>query len=464
MKIKRALLTVFVAVQWLVTPVATAQRVSAEEARAIALEAYIYLYPLITMDVTRKQLTNLDAKSSALGGPANAFTHIRTFPPADVRAVVRPNFDTLYSSAWVDLADGPVVVSTEDTGGRHFLLPMLDLWTDVFAAPGKRTNGTGAANFALTPLGWQGTLPPDVERIDAPTRWVWIIGRTQTNGLTDYAAVNKVQDGYRITRLADWGKPPREVKQQIDPSVDTRTEPLRQVNGLPALEYFKYGAALMKENPPHVTDWSIVARMKRIGLEPGKVFDGSKVDAGALADGAAAGLKLMHDKMTTLARITNGWQMNTDTMGVYGNFYLKRAIVAMVGLGANQPEDALYPLNVADADGKPVMAENNYVLHFDKGELPPVDAFWSLTMYDAEGFQVANALNRFAIGDRDPLKFNADGSLDLYVQHESPGSDKESNWLPAPKSGQLGLTLRLYAPKPQVANGGWNPPAIRRVN
>jgi hypothetical protein len=435
-----------------------------DEATAIAQEAYVYLYPLITMDVTRKQLTNLDPKQSPFGGPANAFTHVRAFPPADARSVVRPNFDTLYSSAWLDLTDGPVVVSTADTGGRYFMLPMLDMWSDVFAVPGKRTSGTGAANFALVPPGWRGELPKDVERIDAPTPSVWIIGRTQTNGVKDYEAVHKVQDGYRITLLADWGKPPRKVEQKIDPAVDTKTDPLKQVNRMPALDYFKYGAELMKKHPPHATDWSILARMKRIGLEPGKGFDGSKIDADALAKGAAAGTKLMQDKVPTIARVTNGWQMNTDTMGVYGNFYLKRAIIAIVGLGANQPEDAIYPFNVADADGKPVVAENRYVLHFAKGELPPVGAFWSLTMYDAEGFQVANPLNRFAIGDRDPLKFNADGSLDLYIQHESPGPDKESNWLPAPKGGQLGLTLRLYAPKPQVADGLWNPPAIKRMN
>jgi hypothetical protein len=441
-----------------------AQSTSAEETQNIAEEAYVYLYPLITMDVTRKQLTNLDPKVSPLGGPANAFTHLRAFPTADTRAVVRPNFDTLYSSAWLDLTGGPVVVSTADTGGRYFLLPMLDLWTDVFAVPGKRTNGTGAANFALVPPGWSGNLPEDIERIDAPTRHVWVIGRTQTNGAKDYDAVHKVQDGYRVTLLADWGKAPRKIEQKIDPTVDTRTEPLEQVNEMPALEYFRHGAELMKQNPPHATDWSILARMIRIGLKPGKSFDGSRVSADALAAGAAAGLRSMQEKMTTLARVTNGWQMNTETMGVYGNSYLKRAIVALVGLGANQPEDAIYPLNVSDADGKPVVADNKYVLHFSKDELPPVDAFWSLTMYDAQGFQVANPLNRFAIGDRDALQFNADGSLDLYIQNESCGSDRDSNWLPAPKSGPLGLTLRLYAPKPQALDGRWNPPAIRRAN
>jgi hypothetical protein len=437
--------------------------ISPEEAQTIAEEAYVYLYPLILMDVTRKQMINLDPKLNPAGGPANEFTHVRAFPTADLRVVVRPNFDTLYSSAWLDLTDGPVVVSTADTADRYFMLPMLDMWTDVFAVPGKRTNGTRAANFAIVPPGWKGALPEDVARINSPTRYVWIIGRTQTNGVKDYDAVHKIQnDGYKVTPLADWGKTPKKTEQKIDRSVDTKTEPLRQVNEMPAVKFFQYGAKLMKENPPHVTDWSIVARMERIGLEPGKDLDGSKVSADDLSRGAAAGLKLMREKMPSIARVTNGWQMNTDTMGVYGNYYLKRAIIAMVGLGANQVEDAIYPINISDADGEPMSAEKNYVLHFAKTELPPVDAFWSLTMYDAEGFQVANPLNRFALGDRDPLKFNGDGSLDLYIQHQNPESQKEANWLPAPESGNLGLTLRLYAPKPEVAQGRWNPPAIQR--
>src|SRR5262249_14960107 len=175
-----------------------------------------------------------------LAGPATAVTHIRAFPTAEMRAVVRPNFDTLDSSAWLDLTDGPVMVSTGDTGGRYFLLPMLDMWTDVFAVAGKRTNGTSAANFALVPPGWTGQLPHVVVRIDAPTTYLWIIGRTQTNGV-NYDAVHKVQNGYKITLLADWGKTPRIVEQKIAPAVDTKTDPVRQVNRMPAVEYFKYG-------------------------------------------------------------------------------------------------------------------------------------------------------------------------------------------------------------------------------
>src|SRR5215467_10538696 len=207
---------------------------SKDEEQVIAREAYVYFYPLILMEITRKQMINIDPKVNPAGGPVNKFTHIRTFPPADLRVVVRPNFDTLYSSAWLDLSDGPVVVSTADTHGRYFMLPMLDMWTDVFAVPGKRTNGTGAANFAVVPFGWNGKLPEGVERIDAPTPHVWIIGRTQTNGVEDYEAVHKVQDGYKITLLADWGKIPRKIEQKIDPSVDTKTEPLSQINEMPA--------------------------------------------------------------------------------------------------------------------------------------------------------------------------------------------------------------------------------------
>ena len=171
----------------------------------------------------------------------------------------------------------------------------------------------------------------------------------------------------------------------------------------------------------------------------------------------------MKEKAPTLARVVNGWQMNTDTIGVYGNNYLKRAIIAMMALGANQPEDAIYPTNVTDADGKPLEGNNKYVMHFNKDELPPAEAFWSITMYDEEGFQAANQINRFAVGDRDDLKYNADGSLDVYIQNESPGGDKESNWLPSPAQGRLAITMRLYVPKIQVLDGRWNPPAIRKV-
>ena len=170
----------------------------------------------------------------------------------------------------------------------------------------------------------------------------------------------------------------------------------------------------------------------------------------------------MQWKIPTLARVVNGWSMNTDTMGVYGNYYLKRAIVAQVGLGANLPEDAIYPLNLSDDSGKPLDGANKYRMRFDKGATPPVDAFWSVTLYDADGFQAANVLNRFAVSSYFPFKTDADGSLDLYFQYESPDEDKEANWLPAPK-GPFNLTMRLYGPKSEALTGKWSPPAVTRI-
>jgi hypothetical protein len=439
---------------------------TAQEAYEIGLEAYVFFYPAVSIDLTRRVATNVEPGKIIGFGPMNTFSHFRAYPGADFKAVVRPNFDTLYSSAWLDLTKEPMVISAPDTAGRYYLLPMLDMWTDVFASPGKRTSGTKAGNFAVVPPAWQGQLPTGVQKIQSPTGYVWVCGRTQANGPKDYDAVHKVQDGYAVTPLSQWGKAPQPVKAVIDPSLDMKTPPLDQVNKMPAGAFFKYGAELMKANPPHVTDWSILDRLKRIGIEAGKNFDYEKLDASvrqALEKAAADGLKEMYAKLPTFARVANGWQMNTDTMGVYGNYYLKRAAVAMVGLGANQPEDAIYPLNFADADGKPVVGENNYTLHFNKEDLPPVNAFWSVTMYDEAGFQVANPISRFAIGDRDELKYNADGSLDLYMQNENPGRDKVSNWLPSPAKGKLGVTMRLYAPKPQALDGRWNPPAIKRA-
>jgi hypothetical protein len=339
------------------------------------------------------------------------------------------------------------------------------MWTDVFASPGWRTTGTQAGNFLVTPPGWSGTVPAGMTRLSAPTPYVWVIGRTKTDGPPDYPAVNKIQAGYKVTPLAQWGKAPQPVTVTIDPSVDMKTAPKVQVDNMPAAQYFAYAAELLKLHPPHATDQPILARMKRIGIEPGQSFDLSKLDPvvqKALTDAPAAGQQLMAWKLPTLARVANGWSMNTDTMGVYGNYYLKRAIVTQQGLGANVPEDAIYPLNLADGDGKPLEGSNKYVIRFEKGNTPPVNAFWSITLYDADGFQVANSLNRFAVSSWMPFKTNADGSLELYFQNDSPGKDKEANWLPAPK-GAFNLTMRLYAPMAEALTGKWNPPAVTRV-
>jgi hypothetical protein len=443
----------------------SAPTLTQDQARSIAVDAYVYFYALLTMDVTRKQFTNIEAGKEFGKGPMNMFVNVPAYPPADFKGVVRSNFDTLYSIAWLDLTREPLVVSAPDTAGRFYLLPMLDMWTDVFASPGWRTTGTAAANYLVTPPGWTGKVPDGLTQIPAPTPYVWIIGRTKTDGPQDYPAVNKIQAALQVTPLSGLGKPPKPVVASIDPSVDMKTPPKIQVDTMPAGAYFAYAAELLKIHPPHLTDQPIIAQMKSIGIEPGKSFDISKLDP-AVRQGVEAApaeaQQLMKWKVPTLARVVNFWSMNTDTMGVYGNYYLKRAIVAQLGLGANLPEDAIYPLNLADADGKPLDGANKYTIHFEKGATPPVGAFWSLTLYDSDGFQVGNALNRFAVSSWMPFVYNADGSLDIYFQADSPGKDKEANWLPAPKA-PFNLTMRLYSPEADALTGKWNPPPIKKV-
>jgi hypothetical protein len=248
---------------------------------------------------------------------------------------------------------------------------MYDMWTDAFAVPGQRTTGTEAGNWAVIPPGWQGDLPGGVDRIDAPTPYVWIIGRTQTNGPADYPAVHKIQDTFLVTPLAHWGGAAPSVTALIDPGVDMTTPPLDLVNSMTAEDFFDYALGLMKLQPPHLTDWSLIAQMRRIGLSAGTRFADLKPDIrSAMRDVPAAALQDMQQALPRLAKVVNGWQMNIDTMGVYGNFYVKRAIITMIGLGANSAEDAVYPILMADADGRPLTGDNDYVLHFDRDGLP----------------------------------------------------------------------------------------------
>jgi hypothetical protein len=255
------------------------------------------------------------------------------------------------------------------------------------------------------------------------------------------------------------------VAARIDPSVDLRTPPTVQVNRMSGAQFYAYAAEVLKTQPPHLTDWSILARLRRLGLEPGRSFvaaDTPPLVQAAVDAAPSTGLQQMQVAVANMARVSNGWQMNVDTMGVYGNNYLKRAAVALVGLGANQCEDTVHPMNHTADDGQALDGSSRYVCHFRKEDLPPTNAFWSLTLYDAQGYQAPNPLGRYAIGDRDALQYNPDGSLDILIQRDSPGAGRESNWLPAPP-GKLGITMRLYSPRPEVLHGRWTPPPVRRV-
>lgn len=447
---------------------AAASGISEQQAYDIGVEAYVYTYPLLTMDLTRRQMTNVERAGQAPNrSPVNTLLHMRAYVAGGDKTVVRPNFDTLYSTAWIDVTREPMVLSVPDSGGRYYVIGMLDMWTDVFATPGTRSTGGGAASFAFVTPGWKGTLPEGVQRIEAPTPRFWMIGRTQTNGPKDYAAVHAFQDGMRLVPLSQWGRAGAAplVQQPVDASVDMKTPPLRQVNAMSAAAYYPLAAELLTTTPPHANDQAVLARMKSIGIEAGKPFDLDHTEPQvhrALERAATDALKSITAKFRRATPPVNGWMAMTENIGTYGNSYLTRAAVALAGLGALPPEDAIYPTTFVDADNKPLTGASRYVLRFDKDRLPPANAFWSVTMYDNEGFQVPNALGRYAIGDRDALKFEPDGALVLYVQNESPGKDRESNWLPAP-GGPFSLTMRLYDPKTSVAGGAWAPPPVKRI-
>lgn len=429
-----------------------------DDLHTLSREAYTYLYPLVTMDVTRRQGTSPKAAGRPGHGAPNQFHHLREFPPADFRAVVRPNFDTLYSNAWLDLTGGPVVLHVTDTADRYFMLPLMDMWTDVFATVGKRTTGTGTQDYLITGSGDEETAAPGVTLLRSPTPYVWIIGRTQTNGPADYAAVHAVQAGYALTAT-----PPRRC--ELDDRIDVNADALALVNGLDAVEFLTFAARALAVNPPHAADFSVLARIGRLGIVPGEPFDPTRFSEAELTEieaGAKRALSEILGSLASFGTAANGWRTSLETMGVYGNDYLKRAAVAAGGLGANPPEDAVYPVLAADSTGAPVTGENDYLLHFAADALPPAAAFWSVTMYDADGFQAPNELGRFALGDRDPLAYNPDGSLDIHISHTNPGPEKLTNWLPAPL-GPLGITMRIYAPTADVFTGAWTPPAVQRV-
>ncbi len=430
---------------------------------ALAIDAYIFAYPLVTMEMTRRIITNV-AEVSGVRGPMGHIIKARSYPDASFRDVTAPNADTLYTNAFFDVGNEPWVLSIPDMQDRYALMPMLDGWTTVFQVPGKRTTGTKAQTYAITGPGWKGTLPEGVTEYKSSTSLVWLLGRIYCTGTPeDYAAVHKLQDQFQLVPLSAYGKPYTPPAGKVDPSLDMVTAVRDQVHNMDAVSYFTLFCELMKRNPPTIADTAHVAKFERLGIVPGKDFEPGKLKA----DFAGRTPKLAVEKIMQhygALTLKNGWSFTTDT-GIYGTDYLMRAFITAIGLGANRPQDAIYPISKGDADGQPFSGANKYVLRFPKGQLPPVDGFWSLTMYDADYFFVDNPLNRYSISPRQNLQVNPDGSTDLYIQNESPGKDKESNWLPAPSKDFI-LMFRTYWPRqsdPTILNGTWAIPAVQKV-
>src|SRR5271166_5653418 len=372
-----------------------------EQAVADATDVYIYGYSLVTMDMTRRQMTNIAAPDAG-HAPMGQLVRMRTYPAVDYHAVTAPNADTLYTTAWIDVSNEPWIFSVPDMGDRYYLLPMLSGWTDVFQVPGKRTTGGKAQKYAITGPGWSGTLPAGVTEYKSPTGIVWILGRIYCTGTPDdYVKVHALQDKFSLVPLSYYGKPYTPLPGEVDANFDMKTAVRDQVDALSVTDYFNYLAKLMKTNPPAAEDAPMVAKMAAIGLVPGQDFDPSKLGAFdkevIKVVPKLAQVKIM-EYFKQAAVPVNGWMYLTKDIGVYGTNYIQRALVTAIGLGANRPQDAIYPTSQKDAAGSEYDgASKRYIMHFNKGDLPPVNGFWSLTMYDKDYFFVPNPLNRYTL-------------------------------------------------------------------
>lgn len=435
--------------------------------RDIGVEAYIFGFPMVLMERTRRIQTNVTAANAAGAGgsaPMNQIAHARAFPPADFKGVVRPNFDTLYSIAWLDVSSEPMMLTLPRTD-RYHVFPIMDAWSNVFAAPGSRMDGGSGGPWLIAGPGWNGDVPAGLRVLRCPTNIAWMIGRIQTNGVADYSTVHALQAEIKLVPLSAYGRPWSPPAGIVDPAVDMKTAPMNAVLAMDGRSFFTQMMAAMRNNPPNLHDAGVATRMDRVGLRPG-MFDWDSLPAAtraALDAAVADGQRAIRARGATLARKVNGWQLVGGAVGYFGGDYAFRAVIALAGLGAVRPEDGMYPSTTEDGAGRPLDGASRYTITFASGQTPPVDAFWSITTYDQDGFTVPNAINRLAIGDRDPLRRNADGSITLLLQSASPGAGQEANWLPTPPSGPFSLTLRAYGPKPALVSGAWSPPPVLRA-
>lgn len=436
------------------------------EIRFLAAQIYAFGYPLVLMDITKDMMTHTSMATEAMA-PMNQFVHKRSFPDASFIQVINPNVDALYSSAWLDLSKEPIILSLPETGNRFVLMQMMSAWTEVFANPGSRTTGGHQQNFVITGPSWQGNLPMGVRQINAPTNDVWIVGRTEVDSPKNLQEALDLQKQYKLTPLSSWGfnyNPPSSLA--VKEGVNMRQAPVDQLESLTGLEFFIKMAEAMRRNPPSPQETLMVEKMKRIGISPGQIFDPmtlSLQSRSAIEEGARNALhRIINAAKNPTAEKIDGWVYNFD-LGRYGANYENRATISRVALGASLPQDVLYIRTLFDSQGKRLNGTKSYFIHFAKSQVPPVDGFWSLTMYNRKNYFVKNPLNRYALGSHDKISYNRDGSFDIYLQYQPTDKQKLSNWLPTPQ-GDFNLVMRLYAPQKEVLARHWHAPPVQKID
>ena len=428
-----------------------------------ALQAYIYGFPLVLGDITRRNGYQALAQY-------NKFLNQKLLSTPEVDLVVRPNVDTLYSISWLDLSDGPLILSVPDTNGRYYLMEMLDAWSNVFASIGSRTTGTQAGEFLIVgPNCDVKHVPKNMIKISAPTNTVWIIGRTQTNGPEDYPIVYALQAQYTLTPLNKYAYA-NVTKLLNEGIIVSKDSPKTQIETMDAPTFFTIMMKEMCKNPPYpqIQTPEITKTLLDLGLIPSENFNFYCLKPyvqEALIYAVQNGISIIQAATIKIFEkdVYNNWIMPLKDIGTYGTLYTIRAVIALNFYGANLPQDSVYGYAFLDIDSNPLIGINNYVVHFDADKLPPVNAFWSITLYGADGYLVANPINRYAISPHlGKLTYNADGSLDIFIQNTAPTDESfVSNWLPTP-IGSFNLVLRLYWPQSPILNGQWVPPGIMK--
>lgn len=427
-----------------------------------ASQIYLFGYPLVLMDTTCRTSTATESNRACL----NQFVHIREFPDHRFRRVVRPNRDTLYSSVWMDLTDGPLVLTVPDTAGRYYVMPLMDAWTNVFAYIGKRTTGTKAGSYLIAGPDWKSENTAGLEVLHSPTNRVWLIGRIQTNGAGDYDAVHELQDKFTLIPFNSWpgGSPIQAASADNEILLKETVQPSAMVESMSHADFYTTMMQTMMYQPVSPDDAEILDTLTSFGMEPEKTFSWNDLPFyRRLILGKAR--EIVHRKLKDVADSDarakeNGWAVVRKGIGKYGTDYQTRAFVAMIGLGALEPVEAAYPKAVKDNQGRFLSGEYSYRIHFEPGQTPPVDAFWSLTMYQ-DNFLIKNSINRYNLSIYDPLQYNLDGSLDILIQPTAP-QKAISNWLPAP-AGRFDISMRLYLPQKAFLDGSWKLPSVERI-
>jgi hypothetical protein len=430
---------------------------SSNNPQDIATLAYIWGYPLVSVVRLVDYSSSPNVPAAPGRGPINTFSSFPSFPTSNFTDIVSINVDTLYSFGLLNLKKEPVVLQVPPISGRYYTLQFIDAYSNNFLYIGSRLNDTTGGTYLITGPNWKGEVPPSMKEIKSPTNTVDIGGRIFVNGTADVPNVNAIQAKLMLTPLSAFGRnttSPQPVTSETNASKQVPIGPQPSLIPTTGIKIFDEISKDMADNPPPVADSEVLAKFATIGIGPALTPSDTKNDTirAALENGIAEGEKIIDAQVQNLGMKVNGWLVNLDA-GNYGTNYLLRAGVAKFGLGANSPEEAVYPSTFTDNQGQKLTGTNNYLIHFDKGQTPPVNAFWSITLYNNKSYLAENPINRYSISQHtEGLKYNPDGSLDIYIQHASPGADKESNWLPSP-SGEFNLVLREYNPQDAILKG-----------